>query len=70
MSSYERRLATATVVRLAALIQGEVNLNLQLIELKRLRERVRQAQLSARKSRRTGHRKKAHFDELSTPRER
>ncbi len=50
MSSLQQRLTTATDTRLAVVINAVVNLNVQLCELNELRERVRKAQLSARKS--------------------
>jgi len=50
MSSLEQRLATVT--------NRATHLNLQLSKLNRLRDRVRQAELSARESRRIGNRKK------------
>jgi hypothetical protein len=49
MSSLEQRLATVT--------NRATHLNLQLSKLNGLRDRVRQAELSARESRRMGNRK-------------
>ena len=63
MSSYQQRLMRATR-RLAVLVHDAANLNLQLDELHELRERVRQAELSARESRRTGDRKSKRRDEI------
>jgi hypothetical protein len=50
MSSIQQRLTSASDTRLALVINAAVNLNVQLCELIELRERVRIAQLSARKS--------------------
>jgi hypothetical protein len=63
MSSYQQRLMRDTT-RLAVLVHDAANLNLQLDELHELRERVRQAELSARESRRTGDRKSKRRDEI------
>jgi hypothetical protein len=49
MSTFQQRFGAAA--RLAALFRDGANLNLQLSELNKLRDRVRQAQLTARKSR-------------------
>jgi hypothetical protein len=65
MSSYQQRLMRAiTTTRLAVLVHDVANLNLQLGELHGLRDRVRQAELSARESRRTGNRKSKRRDEI------
>jgi hypothetical protein len=58
MSPYRQRLAAASAARLAVLIDVAANLNRELCELNMLRDRVRQAQLSARKSRRKGNKRK------------
>ena len=50
MSSIQQRLATARDTRLAFVISAAVNLKAQLCELNELRDQVRKAQLSARKS--------------------
>jgi hypothetical protein len=50
MSSIQQRLSSATDTRLAVVINAAANLNVQLLELNRLRDLVRNAQLSARKS--------------------
>jgi len=50
MSSIQQRRSTATDTRLAVVINTAANLNVQLLELNRLRDLVRNAQLSARKS--------------------
>jgi hypothetical protein len=50
MSSIQQRRSTATDTRLAVVINAAANLNAQLLELNRLRDLVRNAQLSARKS--------------------
>jgi len=48
MSSSKQRLASATATRLAAITDMAANLEAQLRELKRLRDQLRKAQLSAR----------------------
>jgi hypothetical protein len=58
MSSYQQRLITAYEVRLSVLLRNAANLNLQFYELNKLRSRVKQAELIARKSQRTSHLKK------------
>jgi hypothetical protein len=63
MSSYLQRLMRATR-RLAVLVHDAANLNLQLGELHELRDRVRQAELSARESRHTGSRRSKRRDEI------
>jgi hypothetical protein len=50
MSSIQQRRSTATDTRLAVVINAAVDLNAQLLDLNRLRDLVRNAQLSARKS--------------------
>jgi hypothetical protein len=57
MSSLYNRLAEVTSARLSVVTGAAANLTAQLSELNELRERVRKAQLSARRSRRTNHRK-------------
>jgi hypothetical protein len=47
--------------RLAAVTDVTANLIAQLSELNELRERLRKAQLSARRTRRTGNRKRARI---------
>jgi hypothetical protein len=64
MSAYQQRLMRATTARLAVLVHDVADLNLQLGELHGLRDRVRQAELSARESRRTGNRKSKRRDEI------
>jgi hypothetical protein len=61
MSSFQKRLAAVTDMRLAVVIDAAANLNIQLRELNRLREQVRRAQLSARISRRIDHKKEHAF---------
>jgi hypothetical protein len=63
MSPYRQRLAAVSAARLAVLIDVAAKLNHELCELNTLRDRVRQAQLSARKSRRKGNRKRKRTDE-------
>jgi hypothetical protein len=58
MSALHNRLETVTDVRLSVVADAAANLIAQLSELNELRERVRKAQLSARISRRTSHRKR------------
>ena len=50
MSSIQQRRSTDADTRLAVVINAAANLNVQLLELNRLRDLVRNAQLSARKS--------------------
>ena len=61
MSTYQQRLTAATE-RLSVLVHDIASFNLQLCELDKLRARVRQAELSARKSRRTDNRSKRRDD--------
>jgi hypothetical protein len=63
MSPYRQRLAAASAARLAVLIDVAANLNRELCELNTLPDQVKQAQLSARKSRREGNRKRKRIDE-------
>jgi hypothetical protein len=63
MSPYRQRLAAVSAARLAVLIDVAAKLNHELCELNTLRDRVRQAQLSARKSRPKGNRKRKRTDE-------
>jgi len=58
MSTYQQRLTVALDKRLSVLVRDTANLNLQLGELYKLRDFVRQAELSARESRCTGNRSK------------
>lgn len=51
MSSSQQRLASTTATRLAAITDMSANLEAQLSELNRLRDRLRKAQLSARRLR-------------------
>jgi hypothetical protein len=51
MSTYQRRCAVAPKKSLSALAHDTARLDLQLSELHKLRDRVRQAELSARRSR-------------------
>jgi hypothetical protein len=62
MSARNNRLETVTDVRLSTVTDAAANLVAQLSELNELRERVRKAQLSARRSRRTRHRKRARVE--------
>jgi len=55
MSTFQQRFDAAA--RLALLSRNAANLNRRLSELNRLRDRVRQAELFARKSQRTSLRK-------------
>jgi hypothetical protein len=57
MSSLQRRTAAIIDMRLAAITDTKANLKAQLCELKRLRHRIRKAQLSARRSLRIDHSK-------------
>jgi hypothetical protein len=50
MSSLQRRTAAFIDMRLAAITDTAANLKAQLRELNRLRDRIRKAQLSARRS--------------------
>jgi hypothetical protein len=63
MSTYQQPLAAATE-RLSVLVHDIDSLNLQLCELEELRDRVRQAELSARESRRSDNRKSKRRDEI------
>jgi len=56
MSTFQQRFDAAA--RLALLSRNAANLNRRLSELNRLRDRVRQAELFARKSQRTSLRKR------------
>jgi hypothetical protein len=47
MSTYQQRLAAAAAKRLSLILHDAANLNFQLSELNRLRDRVRQAEVSA-----------------------
>jgi len=51
MSSLQRRVEAVTDTRLTAITDMAANLKAQLCELNRLRDRVRKAQLLARRSR-------------------
>jgi len=51
MSGSEQRLITADVTRLSILLRDAADLDRQLYELNKLRDRVRQAQRSARNCR-------------------
>jgi hypothetical protein len=68
MSIYEQRLAATAEKRVSVLLHDAANLNLQFSELNRLRDRVRQAEGLAWKSKRNAH-LRGHFskpDELSS----
>jgi hypothetical protein len=58
MSSLQRHIAAVTDVRLSAVTDSAASLIAQLRELDLLRERVKKAKLSARKSRRINRRKR------------
>jgi hypothetical protein len=58
MSTPHNHVDTVTEVRLSVVAEAAVNLIAQLSELNELRERVREAELSTRRSRRTNHRKR------------
>jgi hypothetical protein len=58
MSTYQQRLTVVLEKRLSILVQDTANLNLQLRQLHRLQDRVRQADRSTRKLRRTDNRNK------------
>ena len=58
MSTYQQRLTVVLEKRLSILVQDTANLNLQLRQLHRLQDRVRQADRSTRKSRRPDNRNK------------
>jgi len=57
MSALQRRTAAVTDTRLAAITDTAAILKAQLYELNRLRDRIRKAELSARRSRRIDHSK-------------
>jgi len=57
MSSSKQRLASSTATRLSAITDMAANLETQLSELNRLRDQLRKAQLSVRRSRRIDHSK-------------
>jgi hypothetical protein len=59
MSVLCNRIETVASASLSGAVDAAANLIAQLSELNELRERVRKAQLSARRSRRTNHRKRA-----------
>jgi len=61
MSTFQQRFGAAA--RLAALFRDAANLNLQLSELNKLRDRVRQAQRLARKSGGTNHQRRTRVEE-------
>jgi hypothetical protein len=67
MSALSNRIETVTSARLSGALDVAANLLAQLSELNELRERVRKAQLSARRSRRLNHRKKSPHVEKSRP---
>jgi hypothetical protein len=58
MSTRHNHADTVAEVRLSVLAEAAVNLIAKLFELKELRERVRKAELSTLRSRRTSHRKR------------
>jgi hypothetical protein len=62
MSVLCNRIETVASASLSGAVDAAANLIAQLSELNELRERVRKAQLSARRSRRTNHRKRAHLE--------
>jgi len=64
MITYQQRPSAALLKRLSVLVSDTVNLNRQLCELEELRDRVRQAELWARESRRTDFRKSKRRDEI------
>jgi hypothetical protein len=57
MGSLQRRTAAIIDMRLTAITDTTANLKAQLCELKRLRDRIKKAQLSARRSGRRDHSK-------------
>jgi hypothetical protein len=59
MSALYNRIGTVASASLSGAVDAAANLIAQLSELNELRERVRKAQLSTRRSRRTNHRKRA-----------
>jgi ATP/maltotriose-dependent transcriptional regulator MalT len=67
MRALSNRIETITSASLSGAVDVAANLIAQLSELNELRERVRKAQLSARRSRRTNHRKKSRHVEKSRP---
>jgi hypothetical protein len=67
MSALSNRIETVTSARLSGALDVAANLLAQLSELNELRERVRKAQLSARRSRCLNHRKKSPHVEKSRP---
>jgi hypothetical protein len=62
MSDLQRRTAAVIETRLAAITDTAANLKAQLCELNRLRDRIRKAQLSARRSRRIDHSKERRVE--------
>jgi hypothetical protein len=61
MSSLRNRLAAFTETRLSVVTDAAAKLIAQLSELNELREQVKKAQLSARRSRRANHRKRTRI---------
>jgi hypothetical protein len=57
MSDLQPRTAAVIETRLAAITETAANLKAQLCELNRLRDRIRKAQLSARRTPRVDHSK-------------
>jgi hypothetical protein len=68
MSTLYNRIETVTSASLSDAVDAAAKLKAQLSELNELRERVRKAQLSARRSRRTNHRKRPfHLEKEAVP---
>jgi hypothetical protein len=67
MSALYNRIETVASASLSGAVDAAANLIVQLSELNELRERVRKAQLSARRSRRTNQRKRARTQKKAVP---
>jgi hypothetical protein len=67
MSTYQRRHTVAPEKSLSALAHDTAKLDLQLSELYKLRDRVRQAEQSARESRRTGDKRRDEIQGQPAP---
>ena len=62
MSSLQQRTAAVIDMRLAAITHTAANLKAQLCELDRLRDQIKKADLSARRSRRIDHSKERRVE--------
>jgi len=63
MRTCQKRSTTAIETHLSILVRDAANLDLQLHELNELRDRVRQAELSVRQSRRADNGRRKRVDE-------